>query len=432
MKTPVVTLLAAVLTITSSSCAQSRRPLPDPAARSQTAAEQTSEHTDEIVQNNSAFALDLYRQLADQPGFDNLFFSPFSISVALAMVYAGAEGQTAGQIADTLNFLPDQQAFHPALGRLETQLNEQSETEGVQLHIANALWLQQDFTFRRAYLDRVRENYAAALEQVSFLQNTEAARQKINRWVEQKTNGKITDLLPQGAVTNLTRLVLTNAVYFKGDWARPFDSRGTEPMPFTLQTCSPADPSRTDPNPETVSVPMMHREDRFPYAENDQCQILQLPYAGDELGMVILLPKQSVTLCDLAQNLTAEQLKGWMQTLQKQRVDVYFPRFEMNYKVSLKDTLTQMGMPLVFTPKADLTGIADADDLHIDAVIHKAYVKVDEKGTEAAAAIGITVGVTAVPAPPPVFKADRPFLFLIQDNATGTILFLGRLANPTG
>lgn len=383
------------------------------------------EAPDPIVRHNTEFALDLYRQLAGRSASENVFFSPLSISAAMAMTHAGARGQTAGQIAQAMHFPTDQPDFHLRFGKLTSELGRR-RSEGTTLQIANALWLQQDFTFRDSYLDLVGQHFDAALEQVDFKQDSQAVRQRINTWVEEKTSGKITDLIPPGMLTYLTRLVLTNAVYFKGSWAVPFDKQSTAPMPFRLLPCSPGG---SPADPQTVTVSMMHQEGRFAYAENDLFQVLQLPYEGQTLSMVIFLPK-TASLCDRTENLTASRLEEWIQTLRKKPVDVYFPSFEMDYRVELTRALSQMGMPLAFTPDADLGGMTDTADLHISGVVHKAYVKVNEEGTEAAAATGVTVGVTALPAPPPVFKADQPFLFLIRDDSSGMVLFLGHVMNP--
>lgn len=431
---PGIFVLVLVFLLPAVSCAAERRAggivlLPDPAAAADEWQGETSPAVDAIVRGNTEFALDLYRQLAARPDAENLFFSPLSISVALAMTWAGAKGPTADQMAAVLHFPMDPPVFHIAFGRLESQLNRVSRTDGIELLIANALWLQRDFAFKEDYLRLIREDYSGSLRQVDFQQDSEAARGQINAWVEEKTSGRITDLIPPGMLSQLTRLVLTNAVYFKGVWARPFSPRNTGPMPFTVSTCSPEDADAEGREPEKIEIPAMRQTARFAYGENDQLQILRLPYAGDALSMIILLPK-TATLCEVTEGLSARQLRQWIDGLREREVEVHLPRFEMNYTAELGPILSEMGMPLAFTPDADLTGIAEVDDLHISGVIHKAWVQVNEEGTEAAAATGVTVGVTALPAPPPVFRADRPFLFLICDDQTQTILFLGRLVRP--
>lgn len=426
-------ILILVLLLSATSCAgpQSGRRTPSPdsaAATDRPQEEEATPPTDAAVRGNTQFALDLYRRLAARPDTGNLFFSPLSIRIALAMTWAGAKGPTADQIAAVMHFPTDPQDFHPAFGRLESQLNRYRQTDGIRLLIANALWLQQGFAFKADYLSLIKEHYSGSLRQTDFQQAAEAARREINAWVEEKTSGRITELIGPSMLSPLTRLVLTNAVYFKGDWARQFSPRNTRPLPFTVTDCSPQNPGESS-EPEKISVATMQQTARFAYGETDRLQILRLPYTGNSLSMIILLPK-NVTLCELTESLSANELQEWIDTLREREVEVYLPRFEMDYTAQLGSVLSEMGMPLAFTPAADLTGMANVKDLHISGVVHKAWVKVTEEGTEAAAATGVTVGVTAAPAPPPVFRADHPFLFLIYDEQTHTVLFLGRLVRP--
>lgn len=380
-----------------------------------------------IVQGNTAFAVDLYLQLRQEEG--NLFFSPYSLSTALAMVYAGAKNQTAAQMAQTMHFDPNDDAFHRNYGRLIEQLNEQGEKENYKLLIANALWGQEDFRFLASYLDLTDKYYDARLELVNYLTAAEKARQTINAWVEDKTEDKIKNLIPQGALDASTRLVLTNAIYFKGTWAEQFDKKQTKPAPFYL--------NHTD----TIQADLMHREGTYRYAEavgfhyasGTKFQILELPYKGDELSMLVLLPEERGA-GRMEANLSAEALKRWTSELASRTVDVYLPRFKLTSQFELNRTLGKMGMPLAFSQQAaDFSGMTGKKDLFISRVIHKAYVDVNEEGTEAAAATGIMMleGGYSIPEPPPVFRADRPFIFLIKDNATGSILFMGRVAHPT-
>jgi serpin B len=381
---------------------------------------------DTITEGNTAFAVDLYQQLKAEEG--NLFFSPYSLSTALAMVYGGAKGQTAGQMAQTLHFDPNDDAFHEHYGRLIEQLNEQGEKENYKLLVANALWGQKDFGFLDPYLNLTKHNYGARLELVDYVNAAEEARQTINAWVEDKTEEKIKDLIPAGALDRTTRLVLTNAIYFKGDWAEPFDKTETKPAPFYI-------------SPEkTVQAPLMHRKADFKYgeaasfryAQGVRVQILEMPYHGDELSMAVLLPEKGY-LRHLEEDLTAETLKGWTSNLKTKEVDVFLPKFKMTSQFVLNDTLGRMGMAEAFTPAADFSGMTGQKDLFISQVVHKAYVDVNEEGTEAAAATGVMMKLSSMPGPRPepiIFRADRPFLFLIKDNKTGAILFMGRVANP--
>jgi len=367
---------------------------------------------------NNAFAYDLYTQL--RAGEGNLFFSPYSISTVLAMTYAGARSETEQQMAQTLHFTLGQQAGHPAFASLADHLQKIQQKGKIALNIANALWIQQDFTVREQFLSLTQKYYGANLFQVNFKKATEEVRVKINTWVEKQTQEKIKDLLAPGVLTELTRLVLTNAIYFKGNWGRQFEKDQTLDEPFWLT----AD--------RQIKVPLMHQQASFKYGEIDNLQILELPYTGEDLAMVILLPKARNGLAELEGKLDVEHVKTWVGEASVREVEVYLPKFKMTSQFSLAATLKALGMENAFSEKADFSGMASGAQLSISEVIHKAFVEVNEEGTEAAAATAGVVGVTAVkePQPTPVFKADHPFLFLICDTHSGSILFLGRLLNP--
>ena len=375
-----------------------------------------------VVEGNNRFALDLYARLrADQPG--NLFFSPGSLSTALAMTYAGAKGETASQMAKVLHFTLPQEKLHPAFASLNRTWNPDGNGRGFRLSVANRLWGQEGFHFLPEFLAITREDYGAELAQVDLRGQTEKARQQINAWVEEQTQGKIRDLIPPGALDSLSRLVLTNAIYFKGDWTKPFEKRATKDTPFHVT-------SR-----QTLDVPMMYQEDRFPFWAGEGLKILELPYGTGDLSMLVLLPDRIEGLADLEARMTDGTLARWLSGPRREKVRVYLPRFKLTSQFQLADVLKAMGMPLAFTPdRADFSGMDGQRDLFVSAVIHQAYVDVNEEGTEAAAATGIAVAATAVMVPkePPVFRADHPFLFLIRENRTGSILFLGRLVNPQG
>lgn len=372
-----------------------------------------------LVKANNQFAVDLYARLRDKPG--NLFFSPESLSTALAMTYAGARGETATQMARVLHFdLPrDQlnQAFQQLLARAATG----DKPAAYLLSTANRLWIQQGYQLNDSFVNETREFYNAGLAELDFVRQTESSRQAINRWVEDQTADKIKNLIPESALTSLTRLVLTNAIYFKGDWQLPFPANQTRDHTFHL---SPS---------QTTKVPLMSHEADYQLHAAEGLKVLSLPYAGGDLSMIVLLPDDLDGLQKLESDLTSEKLEGWVKGLRRQKVSVFLPRFKMSSEFSLGETLSAMGMPLLFDEeRADLSGIATQDRLHVSAVIHKAFVDVNEEGTEAAAATGIVIGVrsAAFPAPPVIFRADHPFLFLIRENQTGRILFLGRVANP--
>ena len=374
-----------------------------------------------VVEGNNRFALDLYGRLrSGRPG--NLFFSPGSLSTALAMTYAGARGQTAEQMAQVLHFRLPPEKLHPAFSDLRRAWDADGEEAGYQLSVANRLWGQEGFDFRPEFLATTRESYGAELAQVDFARQAEPARQRINTWVEEQTQGKIRDLIPPGVLDAMTRLVLTNAIYFKGDWAEPFQKSATKDAPFHVTARQQAD------------VPLMHRQDDFRYWAGDGVKVLELPYGKGDLAMLALLPDEIEGLAALEAGLTAENLSRWLSGLRKREVRVSLPRFTLTSQFQLADVLGAMGMTRAFTPgEADLSGMSSEEELFLSAVVHKAFVDVNEEGTEAAAATGVAVkAVAAIPAEPVVFRADHPFVFLIRDNRTGSILFLGRLVNPRG
>ncbi len=370
-----------------------------------------------VVEGNKAFAFDLYEKLKKVEG--NLFFSPYSISTALAMTYAGARGNTEKQMGTALHFTLDQKRFHPAFACLESQLKAIHEKSDIELNIANALWAQEDYVFLREFLDLIQSNYGTVLNHVDFKRTCEAARKKINVWVEQKTKDKIKDLIKPGVLNALTRLVLTNAIYFKGAWESQFKKYRTKESPFWLSI------------DKSVEVPMMTQKRQFRYMENDSLQILELPYVGDDLAMIALLPRKVDGIAQLEADLSVENLNMWIGHLRKGEVSVFLPKFKMTSQFRLSETLASMGMPDAFGGNADFSGIDGTKDLFFSAVIHKAFVDVNEEGTEAAAATAAVISLTSAPStPPPTFRADHPFVFLIHDIHSGAILFLGRIVNP--
>ncbi|MGK3964409.1 serpin family protein [Sorangium sp. So ce118] len=370
---------------------------------------------------NAAFAQRLYGKLAATTG--KLFFSPASVSTALAMTYAGARGETAAQMAKTLEFTLAPEALHPAFGGLVKELTQATGPKAPELRIANRLWGQAGLALEPAFQSTTQQHYGAGIELVDFKGKSEQARGTINQWVEQQTNAKIKDLMPSGSVTPLTRLVLTNAIYFKGKWATPFDKKATKNEPFTVKPgAAPA-------------VPMMRKTLQAKLGQAADASVLELAYEAQNperpLAMVVILPAQVDGLPKVEQRLSAGQLKEYVEALRPARVDVALPRFKMTADFELSKTLSELGMPLAFDQaKADFSGITRAEPLFISQVRHKAFVEVNEEGTEAAAATGVAMATRAAPAPPPVFRADRPFAFLIRDVATGAVLFMGRVTDP--
>jgi len=371
-----------------------------------------------VVQSNSAFAFDLYQQLRSSEG--NLFVSPYSISTALAMTYAGARGDTQKQMKKTLRFSLDQEKLHPAFAELQTGLNELQEAGNFELNVANSLWPQHDYKFLDEYLSLTKRHYGVSITPVDYsVLAREETRKLINKWVEDKTEDKIKDLIPPGSFNDLTRLVLANAIYFKGIWAHQFDPVKTIDVSFYV---SPL---------ESVKTPMMRQEEDFRYAEFKSLQIVELPYLGEGLSMLILLPRRIEGIEKLEESLSIENLNFWRNGLEERKVIVFLPRFTISSKFNLGRTLGAMGMRDAFVfGKANFAGMDGRSDwLFIGDVIHQAFVDVNERGTEAAAAT-VVVGLGGGMALPPTFRADHPFLFLIQEKMTGSILFFGRVTDP--
>jgi serpin B len=384
-----------------------------------------ADSTSALVQGNTAFALDLYGKISRGEG--NQFFSPFSISCALAMTYAGAQEQTAVEMARTLHFKLPPAELHTSFLRLIAELpgrntgpSAPDKALAVELLTANALWSQSGERILPEFQKRIETDYQGALYPVDFRASAQAARRTINTWVEEQTKGKIRDLLKPEHIDSQTLLVLTNAIYFKALWAIPFSKSNTAPGDFHVSAA------------ETVRAELMNLSDRFRYFEEAAAQVLELPYQGQSLAMDIFLPKAKNSLSQLEASLNPRKLEAWLSKLAPRRVQVSLPRFKLTAEADLKGTLSALGMPIAFElGKADFSGMTGTRDFAISAVVHKAFIEVEEKGTEAAAATGVVMTRTAaMPMPPVLFRADHPFFFLIRDSRTGNILFMGRLTKP--
>jgi len=375
-----------------------------------------------VAGGNTAFALDLYQHLKEQPG--NLFFSPYSISTALAMTYAGARGHTASEMAEVLHFSLPRERLHPAFGALGGRMKQIQRQNSITLLTANSLWCQRDYHFTDVFLNVVRTNYQAEARQVDFIHATSTARDEINHWVADKTMNKIEDVVAPDDLTGDTRLVLCNAIYFKGTWQHRFKVNDTESAPFHLN------------KNETVTVPMMFQKSKFKVSlsEYNSTEMLELPYSGSDLSMIILLPmslEERDGLAELETKLTLGNMRGWLAQLDRttpEEVSVGLPRFTTTQSYHLKPVLKSMGMPSAFKEgAADFSGIDGTAELFVSDVLHKAFVGVDEAGTEAAAATAVMLTMGgAYP-----FIVDRPFIFLIRENGSGSILFIGRIVDPT-
>ncbi len=426
-------ILVAVLLMGSSACLVS--PTPPQAATPQVSQELKSDKQRmtspvasqadliALVEGNNAFAFDAYPQIKED---GNLFFSPYSISLALAMTYAGARSDTEKQMASALHYTLPQEKLHPAFNSLDLELNQRGQgakgkdDKGFRLNVVNAIWGQKDYTFLQEFLDTLAENYGAGLRLLDFINAPDPSRITINDWVSDQTEGRIKDLIPQGAINPLTRLVLTNAIYFNAAWQNAFEKNATTDGTFHLLTG------------DEVTVPMMHQTKSFAYTEGSDYQAVELPYDGRELSMLVLLP-QSGQFTAFEQSLDVRKVDGIIDSLAPKKVALAMPRFEFTTSsISLTKALSDMGMPVAFTEDADFSGMTGKRDLHISDVIHKAFVSVDESGTEAAAATAVIMAATSAPMPEKIINMtiDRPFIFLIRDIQTGTILFLGRVMNP--
>jgi serpin B len=377
----------------------------------------------ELVAGNNAFAFDMYDQVRGRSG--NIFCSPYSISLALAMTYAGARTETEQQMGDTLHFTLGQDGLHSAFNALDLELASRGEASSdlngdrFQLNIVNRIWGQLDYAFHEAFLDVLAENYGAGLSLLDFINAPDPSRIAINDWIAEQTRDRIKDLIPPGAINTLTRLVLTNAIYFKASWREPFQENRTGKRPFNVLDGDP------------IMVETMRQTSEYGYTSGDGYEVVELPYHGDELSMVILLPDAG-RFEEFESTLDPAGLGVILGQVGYRSIDLSLPKFTFEWSTSLADVLAVMGMPGAFDPdEADFSGMTDVEQLFITDVIHKAFVAVDEEGTEAAAATAVVVGTTSIPEEPLVVTVDRPFIFLIRDIPTGTILFLGRVVDPS-
>lgn len=366
-----------------------------------------------IVSGNNEFALNVYQKLAQTPG--NIVCSPYSISSALVMVYAGAQGLTKDQMSEVLHF-EDIDTFHSSFAAMHDHIRSAMENTSLVVHLANGLWFQRDFQLQENYLTLLKQVYDAAPHQVDFSNAFEKARLEINTWVSEQTRAKITELVPPGSLSAVTRLVLANAIYFNADWARPFPEKETHLQAFWIG------------DEQSIEVQTMHLCHNFRFFENDDIQLVELPYLGKEFSMLIVLPRAKKGLAQLEQNLTYQNLNSWLQSAQEKKIALALPRFSLRYTSLPEQTLSTMGMPLAFSQKADFTGISP-EKLFISAIIHQASIDVQEKGTEASAATAAVFALASAVRPIEMI-VDHPFLFSIRHNQTGAILFLGRVIDP--
>lgn len=375
-----------------------------------------------VAKSSNRFAIDLYQQIRHGEG--NHFFSPVSVSTALAMAYSGSAGATQQEMAKVLHLSPKQE-FRSGIGNLMEVLNSTGDRNGFQLSSANRLWGAVDARFDSRFLTMMKEQFHAPLELLDFRQ-TERARNTINAAIEKQTRGRIENLIAQGVLNPTDRLVLTNAIYFLGGWQSEFATSATKPSLFHIT------------NEKSIETPMMYQQQSFAYMEDEATQVVSLPYRDARLSMVIILPKERDGLPALDDRFTLDRLDGWLSKLKSDRpVQLHLPKIKLQSQLKLADVLRSMGMKSAFRPDADFSAMSTSESLMISEVIHQAEVDVDEKGTEAAAATAVITALTSAliepiePLKPVVFLADHPFLFLIHDTESGAILFLGRVTEPS-
>ena len=378
----------------------------------------TPEGIAEVVTANNQFAIDMYQQIngKSEQVDENVFFSPYSLSTAMAMLYAAAEGETKAQIQKTFHY-PGPAILNPNSAALYNQFN--TPNPDYKLATVNDLWMQQGLTPTKSYIDTVQRYYSGQVTALDFEGSPDPARQTINKKIAEKTKQLIPELLPKGSIKSDTAVVLTNAVYFKGDWTTPFTAERTSAQPFYNAIG------------RASTVQMMQQQSYFDYYEDKHIQVVQLPYKGDDLSMLVVLPKlnHKLAMQQLAKSLSTTKIKQWSSGLVRQEVDLQLPKFKLDARYQMKTLLADMGMTKAFNNEAEFNLYADGPPIKLDEVYHQAVVTVDEKGTEAAAAAG-AVGMYVGMSYPAEFKADHPFMFIIKDNKTDAILFLGQVNKP--
>jgi serpin B len=380
-----------------------------------------------VSQGINKFSFDLYKKLKDENKEKNLFYSPASISMALAMTYAGARGNTEKQMADVLNFTLPQDLLHSTYSKLIKNLKSAKDYE---LNIANALWLQKDYKYLQQFLNTIEKYYNSDLKNVDFTKAPREAAKEINMWVFIHTKGKIENIVNPDEIESNTKLILTNAIYFKGKWKYEFDKQNTEGRDFHLV------------NGTTKKVKMMSKYSsssmeygfRFNYFQNDYLQLLEMPYNGDKISMIIVLPLDNSKLKDVENMIDEKKLEEWIKESRSRKVTVYLPKFKFSQGIDLKSFLENFGIKDMFNINADFSGMTGKKDIYIDKAFHKSFVEVNEEGTEATAVTVIGAKpVSSIPVKEEIvtFNADHPFIFLIRDKETGSILFMGRVMDPS-
>jgi serpin B len=369
-----------------------------------------------LVTGNNKFAFELYKKISAKP--ENLFYSPFSISAALAMTYTGAKANTAKQISAVMHFADNSAAFSTSYKDYLATISKLNNDQ-VSIYAANSLWGQIAFTFKKEFIELISSNYSAEVKNVNFIKEADKCRMQINQWVESKTNSKIKDLIKPGLIDDLTRLVLVNAIYFKAPWDKPFDEKATKKLDFKKDDAT------------TVTTDFMIVDNDYKYYSNDNLAAVEIPYSKGTMSMLVLLPKDKAAFEDLKKNIGNELYTQINSGLAMKKVKLFLPKFKATSEFELSDMLILMGMEEAFSDEADFSGMTGKKDLKISKVVHKAFIDVNEAGTEAAAATAVIIRIKSMPVNPVEFKADHPFMFIIKDNASGSILFAGNIYDPT-
>jgi len=368
------------------------------------------------LEYNNRFAFDFLQQVS-KVNNGNIFFSPISISWAMGMTFAGTSGESQNQISKVFHFPSNSKTFHAKQGGIANELSKKADS--IELKIVNTLWAEKSYSFKHSYSKLMGKTYGAAIQKLDFVSKSEESRGAINDFVLRSTNNRISDLLPKGSVDEYTRLVLTNAVYFKAKWRNQFDKDRTGVANFYL-------------TPETpVKCKMMGMKKEIDYYENESVQAIDLPYAGNNYSMLIILPRQSTSVDELIKNISPEFLRNIINGLSEEELTVSIPKYKLSTGYQLKKVLSDMGMPQPFTDEADFSRMSATNDLKISDVFHKAFIEVDEEGTEAAAATAVVLMMKSVFGGEKFFTANRPYLFILREKNTGSILFLGKMADPT-
>ena len=374
-----------------------------------------SQNVEEVVTGNNEFTFSLYDEINNEE--TNVFFSPYSISSALAMTYNGAGKTTKAEMVDVMNFNENEEIQSKDFSELNSHITSLS-SEKIQMNIANSIWGQQNYGFEKRFLELNNKYYGAGVKEVDFRENYKSIRKDINKWVEEKTQKKITDLIKKNMLDPMTRMVLVNAIYFNGKWEFPFKEEDTyEDVFYVYSECK-------------TKVNFMQRQVSLKYYEDDLAQVVEIPYAGKALSMMVILPKDKYGMEQLEDHLDENLYNSYQKSMRTKKVKLKLPKFKLTANYELNKPLKNMGMGSAFGKNADFSGMTGKKDLYISNVVHKSFVEVNEEGTEAAAATGVVMRKTSVNLDKKEFKADHPFVFFIKDNKHDTILFMGRIMNP--